>query len=58
MENYFMPNEYVTETPKQLFSAATKDIINIVKVLNDAIYPEYLSYEDICYKAAQATEKY
>ena len=48
----------VTESPVQLFGGAEFDLVNIFKEVHSDVYDLYLSFNDICYKSAQAAEKY
>jgi len=49
---------YVDEKPIVLFKKAEKNIAGIIGLLNDKSVPEDTHYENICFNATQAVEKY
>jgi HEPN domain-containing protein len=48
----------VTETPDELFDKAEQDVMSIVILQGDTVYPPNRKYGLICFHAAQAVEKY
>jgi HEPN domain-containing protein len=48
----------VTETPDELFDKAEQDVMSIVILRSDTVYPPDRKYDIICFHAAQAVEKY
>ena len=60
MGNCFMDSmdKYVDEKPIVLFKKAEKNIAGIIGLLNDKSVPEDTHYENICFNATQAVEKY
>ena len=48
----------VTETPDELFDKAERDIMNIVILKNNTVYPPDRKYDIICFHAMQAAEKF
>ncbi|MCL2792147.1 MAG: HEPN domain-containing protein [Spirochaetaceae bacterium] len=53
-----MAKDYVTESSSQLIDMANKDIVQIISAVNNREYPVEYSYENICFHATQAVEKY
>jgi HEPN domain-containing protein len=51
-------NRLVTETPDELFDKAEQDVMSIVILQNDTVYPPDRKHDIICFHAAQAVEKY
>jgi HEPN domain-containing protein len=48
----------VTETPEELFDKAERDVMSIVILRGDTVYPLDRKYDIICFHATQAVEKY
>jgi HEPN domain-containing protein len=48
----------VTETPDELFDKAERDVMSVVILQKDTIYPHDRKYDIICFHATQAVEKY
>jgi HEPN domain-containing protein len=58
-ERYYMANPgFVTETPDELFNKAEQDVVSIVILKSDTVYPPDRKYDIICFHATQATEKF
>jgi HEPN domain-containing protein len=49
---------FVTETPDELFDKAERDVMSIVVLKSDTVYPPNRKYDIICFHATQAVEKF
>ena len=53
-----MDNNYVTETPFELFDKAEADVLIIDSHIKNKDIPENWKYDSICFHATQAVEKF